>query len=181
MAGLKPLGVIANEKAKNPHKGYKLMDIQAIFGLQFFLSIVVWGVVAKWLLAPWLEKMSSNEGISWLVLPHTFRHIGMVFLVPGIVAQPLPSGFANPAAYGDLAAGLLALLAFIALRSSWAGALALVWLFNIVGTVDLLNALRHLNVAPNLGATWYIPTFLVPLLLVTHFMIFTRLLGRGTE
>ena len=49
----------------------------------------------------------------------------MVFLVPGVVAQPLPEAFANPAAYGDLAAGVLALLAFIALRTNWAGALAL--------------------------------------------------------
>ncbi len=158
------------------------MDTQAIFGLQFFLSLVVWGVIAKWLLAPWLEKMSSNEALSWLTLPHTFRHIGMVFLVPGVVWQTLPVEFANPAAYGDLAAGLLALLAFIALRTSWAGALALVWLFNIVGTVDLLYAVTvgtlH-GAGSRMGATWYIPTFLVPLLLVTHFMIFARLLRRG--
>jgi hypothetical protein len=158
------------------------MDTQAIFGLQFFLSFVTWGVTAKWLLAPWLEKMSSNEALSWLSLPHVFRHLGMVFLVPGVVAQPLPGAFANPAAYGDLAAGLLALLAFIALRTRWAGALALVWLFNVVGTVDLLYAVAvgtlH-GAAVNMGATWYIPTFLVPLLLVTHVMIFSRLLRRG--
>ena len=79
----------------------------------------------------------------------------------------------------NLATGLLALLALIGLRSSWAGALALVWVFNIVGTVDLLNALRHVDVAPSFGAAWYIPTFLVPLLLVTHFMIFRRLLKSG--
>ncbi len=48
----------------------------------------------------------------------------------------------------------------------------------VIGTVDLLNALRHLDVAPAFGAAWYIPTFLVPLLLVTHFMIFARLLKR---
>ena len=103
----------------------------------------------------------------------------MVFLVPGVVAQPLPGAFANPAAYGDLVTGVLALLALIALQTGWAGALALVWLFNIVGTVDLLNALRHVNVAPYFGAAWYIPTFLVPALLVTHFLIFVRLLKRG--
>ena len=105
----------------------------------------------------------------------------MVFLVPGVVAQPLPEAFAIPAAYGDLLTGVLALLALIALRMRRGGASALVWLFNIVGTVDLLNALRHLNVAPDFGAAWYIPTFLVPLLLVTHFMIFARLLRRGAE
>jgi hypothetical protein len=158
------------------------MDVRAIFNLQFFLSFVVWGVTAKWLLAPWLEKMSSYEGLSWLAFPHMFRHLGMVFLIPGVVAQPLPVAFANPAAYGDLLAGVLALLAFVALRANWSGALPLVWLFNIVGTVDLLYAVTvgTLNdAASQMGSTWYIPTFIVPLLLVTHFMIFARLLRRG--
>ncbi len=155
------------------------MDTQAIFGLQFVLSLLVWGLIAKWLLAPRLEKMPQHQALFWLTLPHAFRHIGMVFLVPGVVAQPLPSAFATPAAYGDLVTGMLALLALIALRTGWAGALALVWLFNIVGTADLLNALRHVNVAPAFGAAWYIPTFLVPLLLVTHFMIFVRLFRRA--
>jgi hypothetical protein len=155
------------------------MDTQAIFGLQFILSLVVWGLIAKWLVAPWLAKMSSHQALFWLALPHAFRHIGMVFLVPGVVAQPLPAAFAMPAAYGDLVTGVLALFALIALRTGWVGAVALVWLFNIVGTVDLLNALRHVNVAPAFGAAWYIPTFLVPVLLVTHFMIFVRLLRRA--
>ena len=123
--------------------------------------------------------MPQREALFWLTVPHAFRHVGMVFLVPGVVAQPLPEGFAVPAAYGDLVAGLLALLALILLRTGWAGALALVWLFNIVGTVDLLNALRHVDAVPGFGATWYIPTMLVPLLLVTHFMIFVRLLKKG--
>ena len=152
------------------------MNTQAIFGLQFVLSLLVIGLLAKWTLNPWLESLPRRQALFWLTLPHAFRHIGMVFLVPGVVAQPLPEAFAIPAAYGDLATGLLALLALIGLRSGWAGALALVWVFNIVGTVDLLNALRHVDVAPSFGAAWYIPTFLVPLLLVTHFMIFRRLL-----
>ncbi len=152
------------------------MNTQAIFGLQFVLSLLVIGLLAKWTLSPWLESLPRRRALFWLTLPHAFRHVGMVFLVPGVVAQPLPEAFAIPAAYGDLATGLLALLALIGLRSSWAGALALVWVFNIVGTVDLLNALRHVDVAPSFGAAWYIPTFLVPLLLVTHFMIFRRLL-----
>ena len=155
------------------------MDVQAIFGLQFVMSLVVWGLIAKWWLAPWLEKMPQHQALLYLTLPHAFRYMGMVFLVPGVVAQPLPSAFATPAAYGDLTTSLLALLTLIALRSGWAWTLALVWLFNIVGTVDLLNALRQPNVVPDFGATWYIPTLFVPLLLVTHFMIFARLLRRG--
>jgi hypothetical protein len=152
------------------------MDTQAIFGLQFLISLVVIGLLAKWILAPWLDRQTQQQALFWLALPHAFRHVGMVFLVPGVVAQPLPEYFSIPAAYGDLTAGLLALLAMSALRGGWAGALILVWVFNIVGTVDLFNALRHQDVVTFFGAAWYIPTFLVPLLLVTHFMIFMRLL-----
>ena len=152
------------------------MDTQAIFGLQFILSLLVVALLAKWVLAPWLANQSQRQALFWLTLPHAFRHIGMVFLVPGVVAQQLPDYFAVPAAYGDLLAGVLALLALVLLRSGWNGATAAVWLFNVVGTVDLLNALRHVDVAIYLGAAWYIPTFLVPVLLVTHFMIFVRLL-----
>ena len=155
------------------------MDTQAIFGLQFALSLVAWAVIAKTLLTPWLKTKSRNEVLFWLTLPHAFRHIGMVFLVPGVVAQPLPDAFANPAAYGDLLTGVLALLAIISLRTGWAGALAMVWLFNIVGAVDLINALRQPEAIPALGAAWFIPTFLVPLLLVTHFLMFKRLVRRN--
>ena len=154
------------------------MDARAILGLQFVLSLVLWGLIAKWWLAPWLEKMSQHQALLYLTLPHAFRYMGMVFLVPGVVAQPLPETFATAAGYGDLITGLLALLTLIALRTGWAQALALVWLFNIVGTLDLVNAVRQQNVVPDLGAAWYIPTLFVPLLLVTHMMIFARLFRR---
>ncbi len=153
------------------------MSPQAIFVLQFVLSVLVVGLLAKWVLAPWLASQSQREALFWLTLPHAFRHMGMVFLVPGVVAQPLPDDFAMPAAYGDLLTGILALLVLVLLRIGFKGAMGTVWLFNVVGTVDLLNALRHVDVVPNFGAVWYIPTLFVPLLLVTHFMIFGRLLN----
>jgi len=85
-----------------------------------------------------------------------------------------------PAAYGDLLAALLALLAIAALRMAWAGAIPLVWLFNVEGTLDLVNAfyqgLRH---DVQLGGAYYIPTFVVPALLVTHAMIFAMLMRRA--
>ncbi len=155
------------------------MSPLAIFGLQFVLSVVVMGLLAKWVLAPWLARQTQREALFWLTIPHAFRYIGMVFLVPGVVAEPLPDGFAASAAYGDLATGLLALVALVLLRANARGALAVVWLFNIVGTVDLLNALSHREVVPFFGAAWFIPTFLVPLLLVTHFMMFARLVKPG--
>ena len=53
---------------------------------------------------------------------------------------------------------------------------------NVVGTVDLVNALYQglrLNVGVGLGAAYYIPTAAVPALLVTHAMIFTMLVRRS--
>ncbi len=38
------------------------------------------GVVAKWTFAPRLARMAPATGLSWLALPHTFRHIGMMFV-----------------------------------------------------------------------------------------------------
>ncbi len=101
----------------------------------------------------------------------------MVFLVPNVLARPryrmsLPYRL-------SMETWPAVLLALLALRTGTAGALVLVWIFNLVGTADLLNALRRVDVAQSFGAAWYIPTFLVPLLLVAHFMIFVRLLKRG--
>ncbi len=151
------------------------MDTLAIFGLQVVLSLIVYALLAKWYVVPWLAGKPVNQALIPLVFPHALRHVGLAFLVPGLVAQPLPTFFANTAAYGDLVSGLLALLSLVALRGGWSLALPVVWLFNIVGTADLLNALRQADAVPDLGSTWYIPTFLVPLLLVTHVMIFARL------
>lgn len=154
------------------------MDALQIFGLQFLMSLVVWGLLGYWVFGPRLDKKPLNEALFLLLAPHAFRHIGMVFLVPGVVDQPLPETFAVPAAYGDLLAAVLALLAMIALRSNLSFAKVIVWVFSIAGSVDLLNALRQPEPVPNFGAAWYIPTFLVPLLLVTHVMIFIRLIRK---
>lgn len=152
------------------------MDTLAIFGLQLVLSLTVYALIARWYVAPWLAQKPIHLALIPLIFPHAFRHVGLAFLVPGLVAEPLPSSFAFAVAYGDLVSGLLALLALVALRGRWGLAIPLVWLFNVVGTVDLLNALRQADAVPHLQTTWYIPTFWVPLLLVTHAMTFARLL-----
>lgn len=152
------------------------MSLIEIFGVQFALSLIVWTMLAVWWLAPALDRLDRNEALLWLTAPHAFRHIGLVFLVPGIVAPDLASDFAGAAAYGDLAAGVLAILTMIALRRGWAAGVALAWLLTVVGLADLANALSQVSVIPHLEAAWFIPTFLVPLLIVTHVMTLARLL-----
>ncbi|HEX4129774.1 MAG TPA: hypothetical protein VHZ24_07010 [Pirellulales bacterium] len=109
-----------------------------------------------------------------------FRFIGLSFLVPGVVSAPLPLTFAGPAAYGDLIAGILAMAATVSLvrRGSWST--PFVWIFNTWGAADLLYAFlqgqRIVQVDPGaFGATFFIPTAIVPPLLVTHVLVFLLL------
>lgn len=158
------------------------MDSFQIFGLQVVLSLIVYGLIAKWYVAPRLAALPLHDALVPLIVPHTIRHVGMVFLVPTVVRSPLPPAFAQPAAYGDLLTVLLALLSIVALRGRWTLALPLVWIFNIVGTSDFIHAFYQgirLGVTPHLGAAYYIPTFGVPALFVAHVMIFVMLIKRS--
>jgi hypothetical protein len=93
--------------------------------------------------------------------------------------------FALHQAYGDLLAMILALLSLIAIRSHWRAAMSLIWSFNVVGMLDLLEALYN-GIASqiynfNMYTFWLVPTFIVPALLVTHIMMFIMLLRRPRE
>jgi hypothetical protein len=155
------------------------MNAQQIFGLQFVLSLVLYGLLARWYVAPRLAPLPLASALMPLLFLHASRFLGMVFLVPSVAGGPLPSEFAVAAAYGDLLAALLAFASIAALRAGWAMAIPLVWLFNLEGTLDLINALAQgLRHQVQLGAAYYIPTVAVPALLVTHAMIFSMLLTK---
>src|SRR6266496_1444648 len=161
------------------------MNSTQIFGLQFALNLIVFALIARWYIAPRLSALPLHAALTALLLLHALRTVGMVFVVPTVVDPNLPRDFAVPAIYGDLLAALLALAAIVALRARLRLALALVWLFSIEGTADLLNALyqglQHDLTRYQLGVVWYIPTFLVPAALVTHALIFELLVTRAHE
>ena len=157
------------------------MSIAAVFGLSVLMSFLAFGIVTKLYIWPWLRAMPREDSLTALVVPHTFRFIGLSFLVPGVVSPSLSSNFAAPAAYGDLVAAVLAVIATLALRARASWAIAMVWMFNVWGALDLLNAIYNgqigVGIAPgSLGAAFYVPTVLVPPLLITHGLIFWILL-----
>lgn len=152
-----------------------------IFGLQFALSLLVGSLLARWHVWPRLAALPTRRALEPLLFVHATRYVGLVFLVPTTVPPGLPAAFAVPAAYGDLLAACLALLALLALRGEWPGALALTWLFNLVGFADLLYALSQgVRLEIQLGAAYYIPILVVPVLLITHVMIFALLRSSAT-
>lgn len=101
-----------------------------------------------------------------------------MFLAPGAIYAGIPTQFTYPAAFGDLLTAVLALIAIPAVATRARSAKFLVWLFNIVGSLDLLNAITLATIydaAPFMGAAYWIPAFWVPALLVTHYVTFVLL------
>jgi len=159
------------------------MNVRAILGLSALTSLVASIVTANLWVWPRLQLMRRSDALSSLVAPHMFfRTIGLSFLVPGVVSPALPSTFAAPAAYGDFVAALLAIAAILAVAKRVQLASGLMWMFNVWGTADLLNAIYlgtvHAKDPGMLGAAFYIPTAIVPPLLVTHGLIFWILVRR---
>lgn len=157
------------------------MAPQAIFLIDMSLGYLAWGLCVAVYVWPWLKAMDRVAAQRAIATFHSFRFFGLVFLLPGFVGQHLLQGFAAPAAYGDLATGLLAILALLTVRIR-----PLFWLlvlaFNVVGlgdlVVDTMNA-SHLglpNVAGELGAGYAIPMLYVPALFWTHIVAFALML-----
>ena len=154
------------------------MPTDLVLPVSMTMGLVVWFLAFRWYVKPALSGRSFAEAMQPLLLLHSFRFIGLMFLIPGVTAAPLDPRFAWPAAYGDLLAAVLALLGLVAIRMRRAIALSTVAVFNVVGFVDLINAVtRGILFTPDgaLGAAFWIPMVIVPLLLVTHVYVFERL------
>ena len=156
------------------------MDSAQIFWMQILTSVVVYGIVAVWYVWPSLTKLSRSSALIALLFVHVPRYVGMTLLVTGMIDLKLPREFLSSTAYGDLLEAALALASIIALRSNWGFAVPLVWVTNMWGFLDLLNALRgvlQVNLPSfNLSSIWYIYTFYGPMVAVSHVMIFWILL-----
>jgi hypothetical protein len=158
------------------------MRAQICFFASVGFAFIAWGVVIGSVVWPELRRRQRSDALRPLLMLHGFRFVGLALLVPGVVSRDLPAAFAEPAAFGDVAAAMLALLA-LALLSSRLGVVA-TWVFNLWGSADLLLAFYNGNrfglEAGQLGAAYFLPTFGVPLLLLTHAVIFWLLLRDET-
>jgi hypothetical protein len=146
------------------------MQTQVFFFTSIAFSFVAWAIVAARYIWPELRLRERTEALRPLLLLHSFRFVGLAFLVPGVVSPDLPRSFAQAAGYGDIVAAALALLSILLLPSR-AGVVA-AWIFSLWGSADLLDAFLQARLSglqpEQLGAAFFIPTFVVPLLFITH-------------
>src|SRR5690349_18211825 len=146
------------------------MPQQVAFFASIALSFTAWSIVTAHLIWPALARRSRVDALRPLLVLHSFRFVGLSFLVPGVASADVPAAFSHAAAFGDLAAAALALLALLVLPRR--PGIGVAWIFNLWGSADLLNAFYqagHAGLVPGqLGATYFLPTLIVPFLLITH-------------
>ena len=150
-----------------------------ILTVNLLLSTLVFAIAARLYVVPQLGRLPMRTILVPILLLHSLRHLGLMFLAPGAVYAGMPQAFAYPAAVGDLLAATLALVALAAVVAEARGARLLVWLFNIEGSLDLVTAITLATIhdaSPFMGPAYWIPAFWVPALLVTHYVTFVLLL-----
>jgi len=157
-----------------------------LFRIHLVLGYVAWLLCFNVYLWPWLKRANRFDAHRAIATLHSFRFFGLVFILPGVVGSNMPAGFANFAAYGDFATGVLAILALLTARIRplfWSFVVA----FNLVGATDIIVDYYHaiqtgLDLMPGqFGATYAIPIIYVPLLMITQVVAFYLLVRPQKE
>lgn len=139
------------------------------------LSTLIFWAIARIYVLPQLNRENSGAFIIPILLLHTSRHLGLMFLSPGATMPGMPDEFALPAAIGDLIAAALAAVGLVLVLAGLRSARSAIWLFNLWGLLDLVTAIAlatFYEAEQHMGAAYWIPAFWVPALLVTHYVTF---------
>src|SRR5580698_2137549 len=91
------------------------MSPQLYFFASAAFGFIAWGIVANRYFAPRIRDLERPDALRPILILHSFRFLGLSFLVPGVVSADLPAAFAHSAAYGDFVAAILALLTLASL------------------------------------------------------------------
>ena len=156
------------------------------------VAATVWMLTALALIACWkigpIRVWALNVDLRWLVLFHLLRLVAGVYFLVLCQRATLPCAFAMRAGWGDIIVAVLTLAVVAAMRIEFAKTLLLIW--NTTGLIDIIfvvfsalrfgltdwqsmQALRELPLS-------LLPTFLVPLIIASHVLIFIRLAAPAT-
>jgi len=149
-----------------------------------------WTLTALVLLACWkvrtIRVCVLNIDLRWLVVLHLTRLFAGAYFLVLCQRRLLPCAFATPAGWGDIVIGVLAVALVSSMHTQFAKTVLLSW--NTLGLIDIvfvvssvlrfglkdwqsMHALRELPLS-------LLPTFLVPLIIASHVLIFVRRIRR---
>jgi hypothetical protein len=156
------------------------------------VAITIWSLTALALLVCWktsaLRAWALDVDLRYLVLFHLTRFIAGIYFLALCHRGELPCAFALPAGWGDMIVAVLAVVVVAAMHTPFTKMLIVVW--NAIGLIDIIfvvtsalrfglldwqsmRALRELPLS-------LLPTFLVPLIVASHVLIFVRI-ARATD
>lgn len=154
-----------------------------LFSLVIFLLLFFWKSCS-------FRKWALNVDIRGLILIHLSRFVGIYFLILYGRGE-LPYPFAVPGGLGDIAVAVTALLVsvFSPIRGAVGWKILLLW--NFFGFIDILFVVataarlamsnpESMSAITKLPLS-LLPTFLVPIIIFTHVVIFIRLLESRKE
>jgi hypothetical protein len=160
-----------------------LADLRPPFPQIILLALVAVLLIAHRVSRPF-HRWISSVPIRWLISVHLIRFVGFYFLYLHHLHQ-LPFAFAVPGGCGDILVAVGALLLLLTRRTS--GRLVLAW--NVLGLADILFVvLTAARLAFHDPASMdallrfplsLLPTFIVPIIIFTHIILFLRLPNRA--
>src|SRR5436190_8169645 len=103
--------------------------LERILTLNLIGTTIVFYVAARIYLLPHLGRFQPRSVLVPILLLHSLRHLGLMFLTRGATYPGLPQQFAYPAALGDFITAVLAFIAIFPASRGSPAARPLVWLF----------------------------------------------------
>src|SRR5438876_11524627 len=114
---------------------------ERVLPLDLIANTTIFYVAARLYLLPLVSRIRPQQILVPILLLHSTRHLGMMFLTRGATYPGLAAQFVYPAAFGDLLTAIVALATIPLLIRGSAMAKPAVWFFNMLATIDLLLAI----------------------------------------
>lgn len=154
---------------------------------QLLIALLTLGVVALYWTPTAFRRWVLAVDPRALVAIHITRFVGFYFLYLYGRGE-LPYAFAVPGGIGDIVVATLAVIVCLWTRPDQGRGRGVALAWNVIGLIDILGVVAtatRLGVADaaSMGALLrlplsLLPTFLVPIIIATHLILFARLRGR---
>jgi len=140
----------------------------------------------------WFQLAFKHIKLEQLIYIHLFRFVGVFFFL-AYSYDTIPKEFAYIGGAGDILTAILAIPVMMALRKGLSFAKKLVWIWNIIGLLDILSVLTTATILTRLAVenneagvqqfgtfpfSW-IPAFAPATIIFLHLLVFKKLNQRN--
>jgi hypothetical protein len=148
-------------------------------------SLIVYGLLAVWFVAPWLQQLGRADALIVIAATHLFRYATLLTYPAQHDGYPISDVAAFEAVAGDVAGAVIALAAVGALRYRLSAGIALSWMLAAATLLDFAVGIRRKSLEPlwglAAGTTWLLLNFYVTLIIVTLPVLVWQLYARRGE